>query len=45
MMALFVAFSGVLLMIADLDRSGEGFLIVNQGPMVDLQKSMHGPSQ
>jgi len=43
MLLLVVAFAGVLFLIADLDRSQEGFLRVNQGAMVDLQKSMQPP--
>lgn len=40
MLGLVLAFSGVLFLIADLDRPGEGFLTVNQQAMVDVQKSM-----
>jgi hypothetical protein len=41
MLGLVLAFAGVLFLIADLDRSQDGFLIVSQQAMVDLQKSMH----
>ncbi len=37
---LVLAFAGVLLMIADLDRPREGFLKVGQEAMTDLQRSM-----
>jgi hypothetical protein len=40
MLALVLAFSIVLYLIADLDRSQEGLLRVSQQPMYDLQKSM-----
>jgi hypothetical protein len=39
-----LAFSLVLLMIADLDRPGEGFLHVSQQPLIDVQNSMAGDS-
>jgi uncharacterized protein YqgC (DUF456 family) len=35
-----LAFAAVLFLIADLDRPREGFLVVNQQAMLDLQKSM-----
>jgi hypothetical protein len=38
--ALALAFSAVILLIADLDRPREGLLKVSQQPMVDLQESM-----
>jgi hypothetical protein len=38
--ALVVAFSGVIMLIADLDRPERGFLRVNQQAMIDLQASM-----
>ena len=41
MMALVVAFAGVLFLIVDLDRGHEGFLTVDQTAMTDLQRSMH----
>ncbi len=41
MMALVVAFAGVLFLIVDLDRGREGFLTVDQTAMTDLQRSMH----
>lgn len=40
MVALVVAFAGVLFLIADLDRGREGLLQVDQKAMHDLQKSM-----
>ncbi len=40
MPVLVLAFSGVLFMIADLDRSQEGFLTVTQQALIDLQTSM-----
>ena len=43
MMALVVAFAGVLFLIVDLDRGREGFLTVDQTAMTDLQHSMHAP--
>jgi hypothetical protein len=44
MLPLVLAFAGVLLMIADLDRGQEGFLRVSQAAMTDLQKTMQ-PTQ
>ncbi len=41
MLALVLAFSGVLFMIADLDRPQQGFLTIDQQPMLDLQAGMH----
>jgi hypothetical protein len=38
--ALAVAFSGVIMLIADLDRPQEGLVVVSQQPMIDLQTSM-----
>ena len=38
--ALILAFTCVLYLIADLDRSQEGLLRVSQKPMLDLQESM-----
>lgn len=35
-----VAFAGVIMLIADLDRPQQGFLRVSQQPMLDLQRSM-----
>ena len=40
MLALIVAFAGVLFLIADLDRPGEGLLVVSQEAMHDLQRAM-----
>jgi hypothetical protein len=45
MLGMVLAFGGVLFLIADLDRAHEGFLTVSQQPMIDLQKTMHGPKQ
>ncbi|HKG79646.1 MAG TPA: hypothetical protein VKA78_09510 [Pyrinomonadaceae bacterium] len=39
--ALVVAFSSVLYLIADLDRPGQGMLKVSQQAMIDLRKSMN----
>ena len=41
MLAMVVAFAGVLFLIVDLDRGREGFLTVDQTAMTDLQSSMH----
>ncbi len=41
MAILIIAFAGVLLLIADLDRSNEGLLRVSQQAMIDLQTSMN----
>jgi hypothetical protein len=43
MIGLVLAFAGVLFLIADLDRSQEGFLMVSQQALIDLQKSMEPP--
>jgi hypothetical protein len=40
-LALVLAFSAVILLIADLDRPQEGFLKVSQQPMLDLQSRLH----
>jgi hypothetical protein len=40
MLAMVLAFSVVLLLIADLDRGQEGLLQVSQQSLIDLQKSM-----
>jgi hypothetical protein len=40
MIAMVLAFAGVLFLIADLDRGHEGLLKVSQQSMIDLQKSM-----
>jgi hypothetical protein len=42
MLGMVLAFAGVLFLIADLDRAHEGFLMVSQQPMIDLQRSMQG---
>jgi hypothetical protein len=44
MIALILAFTTVLYLIADLDRSQEGLLRVSQQPLYDLQRSMQGSS-
>jgi hypothetical protein len=41
MLALVLAFAGVLFLIADLDRPGEGFLTVSQQAMIDVQTTMN----
>lgn len=43
MIAMVLAFAGVLFLIADLDRGHEGLLTVSQQSMIDLQKSMQAP--
>src|SRR5262245_11363418 len=45
MAALVLAFSIVLLLIADLDRGQEGLLRISQQSMIDLQKSMQPASR
>jgi hypothetical protein len=40
MVAMVLAFGGVIMLIADLDRGSEGFLTVSQQAMLDLQKGM-----
>jgi hypothetical protein len=42
MLGMVLAFAGILFLIADLDRSREGFLTVSQQALIDLQRSMHG---
>jgi tryptophan-rich sensory protein len=39
--ALVIAFSSVLYLIADLDRPGQGMLKVSQQAMIDLRKSLN----
>jgi uncharacterized membrane protein len=39
-LGLTIAFAGVIMLIADLDRPQEGFLRVSQQSMIDLQRSM-----
>ena len=41
MLVLVLAFAGVLVLIADLDRPREGFLKVSQQAMTDVQKMMN----
>ena len=43
-LALVLVFAAVILLIADLDRSGEGFLRVSQQALSDLQQQLHGGS-
>lgn len=44
-LALVVAFSGVIMLIADLDRTQKGFLRISQQAMIELQQSMQaGPT-
>jgi hypothetical protein len=38
MLAVAIAFSAVIMVIADLDRPGQGFINVSQQPMVDLRE-------
>jgi membrane protein YdbS with pleckstrin-like domain len=45
LLALVIAFSAVILLIADLDRPREGLLRVSQQAMIDLQKGMSAPKQ
>ena len=40
-----VAFSSVIALIADLDRPGEGVLIVSQQPLIDVRQSMNSPER
>ena len=40
MLGMVLAFAGVLFLIADLDRGREGFLMVSQEAMTDLQRTM-----
>jgi hypothetical protein len=40
LLAMVLAFSSVLYLIADLDRPQEGFLVVSQQALIDVQKSM-----
>jgi hypothetical protein len=44
MLGLVLAFTGVLLLIADLDRGQEGLLTVSQQAMIDLRRSMNQPN-
>jgi len=39
-LALAVTFALVMLLVFDLDRAGEGFITVNQQPMIDLYQAM-----
>ncbi len=45
MLALIVAFSGMLLLIADLDRVQEGLIRISQQSLIDVQKTMRSHSQ
>ena len=40
MLAVAIAFSAVIMVIADLDRPGQGFINVSQQPMVDLREML-----
>jgi hypothetical protein len=40
MVAVVLAFAGVLFLIADLDRPGEGLITTSHGALIDLQRSM-----
>ena len=40
MLAVAIAFSAVIMVIADLDRPGEGFINVSQQPMLDLREML-----
>jgi fumarate reductase subunit C len=40
MLAVAIAFSAVIMVIADLDRPGEGFINVSQEPLIDLRDAM-----
>ncbi len=42
--ALVLTFSGVMMLIADLDRPQQGLVKVSQRAMIDLQKQMTGPA-
>ena len=44
-LALVLAFSAVVTLIADLDRPQEGLLRVSQQTMIDLQKTLAAPSR
>jgi hypothetical protein len=43
MAVLVLAFAGVMFLIADMDRPGEGFLTVSQQATVDLKRAMDAP--
>jgi hypothetical protein len=43
-LAVAITFSVVIELIADLDRPQEGVLRVSQHALLDLQKSMNGPT-
>jgi hypothetical protein len=40
MLAVAIAFSAVIMVIADLDRPGQGFINVSQQPMIDLRETL-----
>ena len=42
MLSVAIAFSAVIMVIADLDRPGQGFIKVSQEPMVDLRAALAG---
>ena len=41
MVGMVLAFAGVMILIADLDRGSEGFLTVSPQALLDLQKNIH----
>lgn len=41
-LAVAIAFSAVIMVIADLDRPGQGFINVSQQPMIDLRETLAG---
>jgi ABC-type molybdate transport system ATPase subunit len=43
-LAFVLTFSGVMMLIADLDRPQQGLIRVSQRAMIDLQKQMTGPA-
>jgi hypothetical protein len=43
MLAVAIAFSAVIMVIADLDRPGQGFINVSQQPMIDLREMLVTP--
>jgi hypothetical protein len=45
LLALSLAFSGVMILVADLDRSGAGTvgaITINQQPMIDMHRRVYG---
>ena len=43
MVAVAIAFSAVIMMIADLDRPGQGFINVSQQPLIELRDTLANP--